>query len=176
MKNEFSEYFQKNKNNIDQYVEDAKNLIANNRVLDNNTYTLCFLLSEILKDGLFESERFTNNLKEILDESTLHNLLNFATDEQEFLFKFEKEIKSYKQEKVSKLVDIEWKFVVTSSLDNFEINELQPRIILKLIFSNGSNKVLETDFANFKKLQEELEEGVSSMNSTYSRRIESFSK
>ena len=176
MKNEFSDYFTKNKTTLDQYIEDAKNLVSNNKVLDNNTYTLCFLLSDILKNKLFENEKFMDSLKQIININTIQNLVDFATEEQEYFFKFEKDVKSFKSDNVSKLIDIEWKFVACSSLENFEINELQPKIILKLLFSNGSTKVLETDFANFKKLQEELDEGCNSFNSTYSKRIESFSK
>jgi len=105
MKNEFSDYFSKNKSSIDQYIEDAKNLISNNRVLDNNTYTLCFLLSEILKDSLFENEKFINSLKQILEQTTLQNLVDFATEEKEYLLKLEKDVQLYKLDKVSKLIE-----------------------------------------------------------------------
>ena len=87
-----------------------------------------------------------------------------------------KEIDNIQNEKLPRLIDIEWKFIGLASVDKIDVNDLEPKILLNLIFNNGKKKIIETDFANFKKLQEELDLALSSFNSAYSKRINTFSK
>jgi len=55
-------------------------------------------------------------------------------------------------------------------------SDFSPKILIKLKFNNGKEKLVESDFAGFKKLQEDIEEGLYSYNSIYSKRVDNFAK
>ncbi len=74
------------------------------------------------------------------------------------------------------LKDIEWKFIGLIDINSIDRRDIDPKILLKLIFSDDSIKIVESNYSNFKKLQEEMEENISSFNSVYLRRIIKFSK
>ena len=88
-------------------------------------------------------------------------------------FKF---LNQKKKDSYLRLKNIEWKFIGLSTSEDFEKGVMQPKILVKLFFNDGSEKVLESDFSTMKKLQEEIEECLSGFNSTYTRRIEYFAK
>lgn len=74
------------------------------------------------------------------------------------------------------LIDIEWKFITLSTIEDFENGSFYPKILLRLKYSDDTDKVIETDYGTFKKLQEEFEFAINSFNSRYSKKINAFVK
>ena len=74
------------------------------------------------------------------------------------------------------LLKMDYKFIGLSTGNDLDKGNITPKILVKLYFNDGSEKLLETNFASFKKLQEEIEECLSGFKSAYLRRIQHFSK
>jgi hypothetical protein len=178
MKNDIIQFFHKNSNDIEFLLDDCKILLSNGKGNDKRTYILTNILSGIVKDNLFgdNHNEFYSVLKDKINSETLNYLASVMKEERENLINYYKEIENIQKEKLPKRVDIEWKFVGLASLNKIDVNDLEPKIIVNLIFNDGSSKVLETDFAGFKKLQEEIDLSLSSFNSAYAKRINTFSK
>jgi hypothetical protein len=165
MKNEIFEFLQKNENSIDSLINDSKLILtqSSSKNIDEVAYILLNLLNTLDVGDITSSN---------LGDDCKNQLSIFLKEEKGSITTY---LRGVKQTDSPKLIDIEWKFVGTATLDN-NYSEFSPKIILKLQFSNGDSKVIETDFANFKKLQEDLEEGLLSYNSVYAKRVESFAK
>jgi hypothetical protein len=174
MKNEILEFFNKNKDDFEYIIEDSKLILNSNKVNDQKSFILINIIYEFLKEEKIEV--LFSKTKEILEESIFLALENFIKEEQGIIIDYFTSIKIEKDKNYPKLIDFEWKFVGLSTIENFEKGEVIPKILLKLKFNTGFEKLIETDYSNLKKLQEEIEENLSSFNSTYARRIESFSK
>jgi hypothetical protein len=164
MKNEISDFFEKNSNSLETILQESKKLLTDgaNKNIDERAFILLYLLNIVNSNDILEST---------LSEEIKTFLTSFIKEEAESIKNFQKIIKS---SSFPKLVDLDWKFIGLISID--QGSELIPKILVKLQFNTGESKVFETDFANFKKLQEDIEEGLNSYNSVYSRRVESFSK
>ena len=160
MKNEIDLFFSTNEDNLEKLLNESKMILEQNV---NNNSTDAFILIHLLS---YMNEEEIKKLQ-IRNES-IGVVLTFYQE-------MNNRIKNYilSIDKIPKLIDFEWKFILLNNLSN---EESIPKILLKLIYSNGLETVIETDFANFKKLQEEIEECLSSYNSVYSRRIETFAK
>lgn len=171
MKNEIVEFFQRNAGDVSYLVEDCRSILNTNKSNDQRSYVLLNILSE-MKENITSSDE----LKGILDEETVNNLSLFLKEEGGLLKEYFSWFKQSKNENTPKLVDFDWKFIGLASIDKLDTGEITPKILIRLIFNNGKTQLIESDFANLKKLQEEIEENLSSFNSTYSRRIETFSK
>jgi hypothetical protein len=63
--------------------------------------------------------------------------------------------------------------MTTNDLERGNIN---PKLLITLYFNDGSEQLIESSFASFKKLQEEIENCLSTFNSSYSRRVQIFAK
>ena len=178
MKNEILQFFDKNSSDIEFLLDDCKILLANGKGNDRRTYVLCNILSGIVKDNIFgeNHSEFFNALIDKVSPDSLNYLSSVMKDEKDNLINYYKEIEIIQKEKIPKLVDIEWKFIGLASLDKIDVNDLEPKIILSLVFNDGSRKLIETDFAGFKKLQEEIELSLGSFNSAYAKRINTFAK
>lgn len=174
MKNEIIEFFQTIQNDFINVINEAKNILTTDKINDKRSFTLLNILYENLQDnklgGLIE------NLSKILDEAAIQQFSFLIQEEGQNIKKFFDKIKLEKQDEYLKLIDFEWKFIGLATIDQFEKNEIHPKVLLKLIFNNGNSKIIETDFAGLKKFQEEVEEALNSYNSTYARRIEAFAK
>lgn len=175
MKNEMIvEFFRRNKNELENLMSDAKLIVCNkNKTHEENSFIFLGILNQYIK--INQVERLILELKEneILDGAINSEILNsYILEEKENILIYFAEVNKNK----NNLVDFEWKFVGLSTLEKFDIGEIQPKIIIKLKFSDLTEKIIETDFAGFKKLQEEIEEGLQSFNSTYAKRIETFAK
>jgi hypothetical protein len=174
MKNEILEFFLKNNQEMENIIEDCRFLTLNKKINDQRSVVLLNILYEFIKEE--KTDNLSESLKEVLDESILILLVNFLKEEKLNIIDFFINMKRENDESYPRLVDFDWKFVGLGSLGKFEIGEITPKILMKLIFNNGNEKIIETDYSNFKKLHEEIEENLSSFNSTYAKRIETFSK
>lgn len=174
MKNEIFEFFQKSANDMDYLIETSKTILNKNKTNEQRAYILLNILYEYIKDE--KMNILSSKLKEVLDEISLNNLLLFSKEETDNIIDYFTTVKIERENQIPKLLDFEWKFIGLTTLDKFEIAEYTPKILLRLIFNNGQEKIIETDFSNFKKLHEEIDENLSSMNSVYAKRIVSFSK
>jgi hypothetical protein len=174
MKNEIIEFFQKIESDFSNVISEAKNILTTDKLNDQRAFTLLNILYENIQDdklrGLIE------NLSKFLEEVTIQQLSLLIQEEGQNIKNFFEKIKSENQDEYLKLVDFEWKFIGLATIDQFEKNEIHPKVLLKLIFNNGQWKIIETDYAGLKKFQEEVEEALNSFNSTYARRIEAFAK
>ena len=74
------------------------------------------------------------------------------------------------------LTKMEYKFIGLCSANGLDKGNIEPKILLTLYFNDGSHQLIESSFASFKKLQEEIEHCLSAFNSSYSRRIQVFAK
>jgi len=175
MKNEITEYLNKNKNNLQKISEDIKNIISN-KFSSTNPDTLVFM-------GFLEysiNEKIINNVLEYINDNIdneISNLLRqISIDEKEGFLQVYKKIKNEFDKYEISLVDIEWKFIGLYDINACDMRDMDPKILLKLIFSNNSYKIIETNYSNFKKMQEEIEENILSFNFVYTKRLINFSK
>ena len=174
MKNEISEFFLKIENELEDVVNEARNIITTGRVNDQRAFVFLHIIYENL--GEEKSQFFLEKLHEIISEQKLHHLCHFMINDVDGIKNYFLGVKKEKEEEFVKLVDFEWKFIGLSTIDKFEVNEITPKVLLRLIFNNASERIIETDYAGLKKFQEEIEDALNSFNSTYARRIETFAK
>ena len=71
---------------------------------------------------------------------------------------------------------MEYKFIGLCSANDLERGNINPKLLITLYFNDGSEQLIESSFASFKKLQEEIENCLSAFKSSYSRRIQVFAK
>ena len=178
MKNEIIDFFHKNCDDIEFLLDDCKILLNHGKVNDKRTYILCNILAEVIRDSIFgdNSSELFSSLKEKVKPEALAYLSTILKEEKENFIGYYNEIENIRNEKLPRLIDIEWKFIGLTSIDKIGANDLEPKILLNLLFNNGARKIIETDYANFKKLQEELEISLNSLNSAYAKRVNTFSK
>lgn len=141
-----------------------------------DTFTFLSILSEILISKDCKLTSFFDNFKnKFSDDNNFNSFKKIILDNEDKILRLNKEIDKNKFSEVT-LVDINWKLIGSTTIDNTENFKFIPRILLRLVFSNNTTRVLECDFANFNKLQEEIDFICQSFNSTYSRKLLSFSK
>ena len=171
MENEINEFIKTNKADFFSLIEEARNLIHSNKIVQERVLYFLNILYYILKGE--KSDTLLSELKESLNEEASNCLKDFVSDEKENILNF-----FSNKDKLDDLalLDFDWKFVCLSDLDSFAKGEINPKILLKLNFNNQTDKIIESDFSNLKKLQEEIEYSLSSFNSTYAKRIQNFSK
>lgn len=158
-------------------IEDLQCYFKNKNVSNENTLTFLSILSDYLSQS---SENNTDMFlkllkKEIVDDNVYVMFDKVLKDNVKEITDINNEIEKEKF-KENKLVDIEWKFIGSASLEQADNKVFEPRIILKFIYSNGFTEIIESDYSNFKKLQEEFELASQSYNSAYSRKLIVFSK
>ena len=176
MKNEFIEFFNKNSSEIEIIIEDCRQLLVKNRAKDEKSVILLNIINEFLKDGDEKVKEFINQLSKIFEETNLSLLTNFIFEERLNIFDYFASLENEKKENCLKLVDLDWKFIGLTTINKFEVGEIEPKIILRLHFNNGAIKILETDLTNLRKLLDEFDQNLSMLNSTYVRRIDTFLK
>jgi hypothetical protein len=164
MKNEFYDFFNKHENNLDALVYDAKQILSYtySRNIDQNAFILLNISNSLEIIDIVNSN---------LSETSKTVLQNFLKEEKNNIKQY---LKLLKSSDFPKLVNIEWKFIGLSSIES--PSDFSPKILIKLKFNNGKEKLVESDFAGFKKLQEDIEEGLYSYNSIYSKRVDNFAK
>ncbi len=172
MKNEILEFF--SSINLNNVIENATLILNTNKINEKKSdgFALLRILHEYINLGKIDG--LVNKVSEVNNDAYL--LENFIKEEEGNIIDFFKVIQLEREESYPKLIDFEWKFIGLSDMESFEKSEMTPKILLKLKLNNGVDRLIETDFANLKKLQEEIDENLSSFNSSYSRRIDKFSK
>jgi hypothetical protein len=172
MNNEIVQFFQTNFSQLESLLVEVKKSLVQKKFNDQRAFTIISILYEYIKEE--KVDFFISEFDTKFNEQNLSFILkNFIQEEMMNIIDYMSFMKTQKREEAIRLVDFEWKFVGISSLEK---SELLPKIFLKLIFNNGKEQIIESDYANFKKLQEEFEESVNSFNNSYSRRLEKFSK
>ena len=87
-----------------------------------------------------------------------------------------RELNKRKKNNYKNLTKMEYKFIGLCSANDLERGNINPKLLITLYFNDGSEQLIESSFASFKKLQEEIENCLSTFKSSYSRRIQVFSK
>ena len=137
------------------------------------------ILNDICKNQNLLEEYFRpiETQQNTQDITTIKNLIiSFLTEEKDNLMKYVKELNLKRKKNYLYLLKMDYKFIGLSSGNELDKGVITPKILVKLYFNDGSEKLLETNFASFKKLQEEIEECLSGFKSAYLRRIQHFSK
>ena len=172
MNNEIAQFFQANIPHFESLLAEVKKSLLQQKFNDQKAFTLVSILYDYIKEEQLDS--LLSELQTKFDQHNLSSLLKtFVQEEMMNIVDYMSIMKSQRREEALRLVDIEWKFVGISSIEK---NQNVPKIFLKLIFNNGKEEIIESDYANFKKLQEEFEESANSFNNSYFRRVEKFSK
>lgn len=158
-------------NNIKPILSDFSEPIKN-----ESSYIMLTILNEFCINEQKVDEYLSNAPNAEIAAKTKELLANFLVDEKENVINYFKYLNQKKKDSYLRLKNIEWKFIGLSTSEDFEKGVVAPKILVKLFFNDGSEKVFESDFSTMKKLQEEIEECLSGFNSTYTRRIEYFAK
>lgn len=156
-------------------IENLQSYFSQNKISDENSIIFLNILSDLLNKD-YQVEKILKSLKQMIsDESNFNLLEKIIKDNLQIIKSINTEIEINKFDS-PRLIDIEWKFIGSANLDQAENEIFEPRILLNLVFSNGDKKIIETNFAGFKKLQEEFEIASQSFNSAYSRKLKVFTK
>ena len=138
----------------------------------NVIYNICRkenLLDEYLKGAQTEKNA------EILNE--VRNLIiSFLQEEKDNFIIYMKELNNRRKSNYLNLTKMEYKFIGLCTANGLEKGNIEPKILITLYFNDGSQQLLESSFASFKKLQEEIEACLSAFKSSYARRIQVFAK
>ena len=138
----------------------------------NVLYEIC--RKENLLDEYLKSVQTENNT-EILNE--VRNLIiAFLSEERDNVIHYMRELNNRRKNNYLNLTKMEYKFIGLCSANGLEKGNIEPKILITLYFNDGSHKLIESSFASFKKLQEEIEYCLSAFKSSYSRRIQVFAK
>ena len=175
MKDEIISYLKQNENYLNDYIEEINNIMQNKLTsADSEILVLMSVLEFIISEK--SSKEFLKFLLENFEIKEINSIENILTVEKENFLEIYKRIKNGINNQQISLVDVQWKFVGVMDLNANDLRDMEPKIILKLIFSDDSVKLIETNYANLKKFQEELDDSLNSYNSVYSKRINNFSK
>ena len=138
----------------------------------NVLYEIC--RKENLLDEYLKSVQTENNT-EILNE--VRNLIiTFLSEERDNVIHYMRELNNRRKNNYLNLTKMEYKFIGLCSANGLEKGNIEPKILITLYFNDGSHQLIESSFASFKKLQEEIEYCLSAFKSSYSRRIQVFAK
>ena len=138
----------------------------------NVLYNICRkenLLDEYLKT--IQTESNTEILAEVKNL-----IITFLSEEKDNIIIYMKEFNTRRKGNYLYLTKMEYKFIGLCSANGLDKGNIEPKILLTLYFNDGSHQLIESSFASFKKLQEEIEHCLSAFNSSYSRRIQVFAK
>lgn len=171
-------FFLANISNLQNKLYDVKFILDDfsNPIKSEETYIMMTILYEFCLKPDKIDEYLMGEPNEELVGKTKEILLAFLTDEKDNVIRYFDELNQKKESSYLKLKKFEWKLIGLSTGEDLEKGVIQPKVLIKLFFNDGSEKVFESDFSTIKKLQEEIEDCLSGFNSTYTRRIEYFAK
>lgn len=174
MKNEIIEYLNTNKDNLNKFTEEIRNIV-NERHTTANADTLVFmhLLEYVINERL--TDQFLKTISENFDSELEDSIKKLIVEERDSFKETLLRSRNGVNNSQIFLVDIEWKFIGLLDTNANDLREMDPKILLKFVFSNDTFRVVETNYSNLRKLQEEMEENVQSFNTIYSKRIINFS-
>ena len=161
-------------NEFKQAMEDINNPVKNETLFlfMNVLYDIC--RKENLLDEYLKSVQTENNT-ELLNE-VRNVIISFLSEEKDNVINYMRELNKRKKNNYLNLTKMEYKFIGLCSANGLEKGNIEPKILITLYFNDGSHQLLESSFASFKKLQEEIEHCLSAFKSSYSRRIQVFAK
>ena len=175
------DFFKKNIKKIPTLLNDFKQAMEdiNSPVKSENLYLFMNILYDICKKENLLDEYLKSVEKdinpEILQEVKKY-IVNFLSEEKDNIIHYMKEINIRRKNNYLNLTNMEYKFIGLCSANDLEKGNIQPKILITLYFNDGSQQLIESSFASFKKLQEEIEHCLSAFKSSYSRRIQVFAK
>ena len=174
-------FFRNNLQNIENLLSSIKEILENHsiEIKTDNSYILLKILYNICTekgklDEYLKHLTTDDNAQLIYDVKNLIN--NFLSEEKDNIIEYMREFEEKRKLNYLYLKKFEWKFIGLTSPNDLIQGILKPKILVKLFFHDGSEKIFESDFCTIKKLQEEIDECLSGFRSTYSRRIDNFSK
>lgn len=155
-------------------IEDIQTYIKNTKANNQQTIILISIFSDVINKTSLDNLLLLIK-KHVYNDTYVKLFTDILNENLSFFISFNKK-QEYQKFSTNKLIDISWKLVGRATLDQAEQGLFEPKIILKLIFSNNTEQVIESDFTNFKKLQEEIDFICSSFNSGYAKKVLAFAK
>ena len=163
-------------NDVKQAMEDINVPLKDENLFlfMNVLYDICRNEKKNLLDEYLKAAQTQSNLQ-LLTE-VRNSMITFLSEEKDNVLSYMRELNNRRKNNYLKLTKMEYKFIGLCLSNGLEKGNIQPKILINLYFNDGSHQLIESSFASFKKLQEEIEHCLSSFNSSYSRRIQVFAK
>ena len=133
-----------------------------------NFAKFCDLLCSL---KLEDTEKF---LSSFLEEQQVADALSFIKQDAKYISDYCAEAKQIEEAKKKKLISINWRLVTLSPLS--AVDSVEPWILLNLLFSDGTEKIIKSSFLDFKKMQEDFQSAVKSFEGSYARKVINFAK
>ena len=175
------EFFQNHLNEIPTLLNELKQAMEDiNAPIKSETlflfmnvlYNIC--RKENLLDEYLKAVQNENNTQLLTEARNL--IITFLSEEKDNFVQYMRELNNRRKSNYLNLTKMEYKFIGLCSSAGLEKGNIEPKILITLYFNDGSHQLLESSFASFKKLQEEIEHCLSAFKSSYSRRIQVFAK
>ena len=175
------DFFKKNLQNIPSLLNELKQVLEdfNTPIKSENLFLFLNVLYEICKkDSLLDEylKLVANQENLQLVQEDRNQILSFLSEEKDNIINYMRELNKRKKNNYLNLTKMEYKFIGLCSANDLERGNINPKLLITLYFNDGSEQLIESSFASFKKLQEEIENCLSAFKSSYSRRIQVFSK
>ena len=175
------EFFKKNLDIIPNLLDEVKQVLEdlNTPIKSENLYLFMNVLYEICKkenilDEYLKLVATNENIKLVQD--VRNKIYSFLSEEKDNIIHFMRELNKRKKNNYLNLTKMEYKFIGLCSANDLERGNISPKLLITLYFNDGTEQLIESSFASFKKLQEEIENCLSAFKSSYSRRIQVFAK
>ena len=163
-------------NELKQAMEDVNTSVKDETLylFMNVLYDICRKEKANLLDEYLKALQNDVNV-EILAE--IRNLIaTFLSEEKDNVIHYMRELNNIRKNNYLNLTKMEYKLIGLCSSNGLEKGNIEPKILITLYFNDGSHQLIESSFASFKKLQEEIEHCLSAFKSSYARRIQVFAK
>ena len=175
------EFFKRNLNNIPSLINELKQALEdlNTPIKSENLFLFINVLYEVcLKENLLDeylkavaTQENSPQVQEVRNQ-----IVALLSEEKENIFNYMKEYNKRKKNTYLNLTKMEYKFIGLCGANDLDRGNINPKLLITLYFNDGSEQLIESSFASFKKLQEEIENTLSAFKSSYSRRIQVFAK
>ena len=175
------DFFKKNLQNIPSLLNELKQALEeiNTPIKSENLFLFLNVLYEICKKDSLLDEYLkliaTQENIQLVQEDR-NQILSFLSEEKDNIINYMRELNKRKKNNYLNLTKMEYKFIGLCSANDLERGNINPKLLITLYFNDGSEQLIESSFASFKKLQEEIENCLSAFKSSYSRRIQVFAK
>ena len=179
--NAATEFFLANLNNIPSLINELKQALEdfNSPIKSENLFLFLNVLFDICKKENLLDDYLkliaTNENAQLLQEAK-NQIMTLLSEEKDNIMKYMKELNKRKKNNYLNLTKMEYKFIGLCTDNDLERGIISPKLLITLYFNDGSEQLIESSFASFKKLQEEIENCLSAFKSSYSRRIQVFAK
>ena len=153
-------------NELKQAMEDVNTSVKDETLylFMNVLYDICRKEKANLLDEYLKALQNDVNV-EILAE--IRNLIaTFLSEEKDNVIHYMRELNNIRKNNYLNLTKMEYKFIGLCSSNGLEKGNIEPKILITLYFNDGSHQLIESSFASFKKLQEEIEHCLSAFKSS----------